>query len=124
MSYSEKYLKYKSKFLKLRSIVGGGENDPVWIMISTGTDWEVVEARDYQQKALNNYIDSGATEKKEYKPSEGVTFYIQKTDGSNLVNLYDFIREDGSVSRISRNKASLDNLLVETRGRRNRIMDF
>jgi hypothetical protein len=123
MSYSEKYLKYKSKFLKLRSIVGGGEDDEVWIMISTGTNWQVVKARDYQRKALNDYIDNNATGKKEYKPFEGVTFYIQKTDSSSSFNLYDFIREDGSVSIISRDKDSLDKLLGETMSRRDRIVD-
>ena len=52
MSYHNKYLKYKNKFINLKSQIGGDTNDPVWIIIDNAPidgnfTRSVFEARDY-----------------------------------------------------------------------------
>ena len=84
--------------------------------------WELYPARPYQEESLNNYIDNGYNERKEYKPCYDIKFWIKKFDeNTNNENtnsdFYYLEREDGSMSIISRNKEKLNNYI----GWRNRI---
>ena len=91
--------------------------DPtVFIIINNNniyTPFTVSPAYDYQEDALNDYIENHLHEPKKYNPQESIIFYIDKFDSSNLQgdysDFYSFIRDDGSKSTISKNKEKLSN---------------
>jgi len=107
MSFEFKYLKYKNKYLKLKNLLGGAPNDDVYILIDSGPPnrWVPMPARDYQKDALNKYIEGKNVEKINYKYENGsINFFIEP---HTTPELYTLIRQDGSTSKISRNKEKL-----------------
>ena len=86
-----------------------------FIMIQKETGQEVCPARPYQAKALNDYITNNRTGKhlyvNEYDPN--IKFHISKFDKSGLQGNYDdfytLIRENGTISPMSKNETKLRN---------------
>ena len=98
---------------------------PVFIMIDAKQCREVVSARDYQQIALNNYIDCGFQDTiVEYGTDTEVCFSIGKFEAKGLSgeynDVYSYIRADGSVFLISRNHDKLCGLC----GFLNRVIEY
>ena len=92
------------------------ENSKVFIMVDSNniyTPYNLVPAHDYQENALNDYIDNHIDGKKKYFPNCDIIFYIDKFDNTSLEgdysDFYNFIREDGTITTISRNKDKLTN---------------
>ena len=92
------------------------QESSVFIMIDTPTCRNVVDCRDYQQIALNNYIDSGFVDTVEYGTDTEVCFsispfdYVSKGLSGEYNDVYNYIRGDGSVYMISRNHKKLSAL--------------
>ncbi len=98
------------------NLQSNSENTKVFIMINNNDIYipnKVVSAYDYQENALNNYIDNKLDGQKKYIFNCDIIFYIDKFDSSNLKgeysDFYTFIREDGSKSILSKNKDKLSN---------------
>ena len=97
----------------------------VFIMIDEVDCRKVVDARDYQQIALNNYINNGFQNTiVEYGTDTEVCFSIGMFDKKGLSGEYDdvysYIREDGSELLISRNHDKLSGLC----GFLNRVTEY
>lgn len=100
-------------------------NTPVFIMIDADQCRKVVSAYDYQQIALNNYIDSDFKDiTVEYGTDTEVCFSIKNFDATGLSgeynDIYSYIKEDNSVYLISRNYNKLSSLC----GFLNRITEY
>ena len=86
-----------------------------FIMIDTPTYREVIEACDYQEIALNNYIENGYTEPVEYGTDTEECFTISKMDSvkysllGNYEDVYNYMKNDGleTLSFISINHTKL-----------------
>lgn len=97
----------------------------VYIMINATSCRKVVEAYDYQQIALNNYIDHGLVDLVEYGTDTEVCFSIGPFDykkaglSGEYDDVYNFIKEDATIFLISRNLEKLNGLC----GFINRIID-
>jgi len=92
------------------------QDSKVYIMIDANnihTTYKVVSAYDYQENALNDYINNNIDGQKKYNPNCDIIFYINKFDYSDFKgdysDFYSFIRENGTKSIISRNKDKLSN---------------
>lgn len=98
---------------------------PVYIMIDLDYGRKVVDARDYQQIALNNYIDNQYTETIEYGTDSEVCFTISKFDyvskglSGEYDDVFNYIKADGTTFLISRNHSRLSGLC----GFLNRVID-
>jgi len=97
----------------------------VYIMIDLDYGRKVVDARDYQQIAVNNYIDNCYSEVIEYGTDSEVCFSIgqfdYKTHGlsGEYDDVYNYIKADGTTFLISRNHSKLSGLC----GFLNRVID-
>jgi len=102
------------------------QESSVFIMIDTPTFRNVVDCCDYQQLALNNYIDCGFTDAVEYGTDTEVCFsisrfdYVSKGLSGEYNDVYNYIREDGTVDMISRNHKKLTALC----GFLNRVIEY
>lgn len=98
---------------------------PVYIMIDLDDGRIVVDARDYQQIALNNYINNRYTELIEYGTDSEVCFligqfdYVSKGLSGEYDDVFNYIKADGSTFLISRNHSKLSGLC----GFLNRVID-
>ncbi len=90
--------------------------NPVYIMINTETYRQVVLARDYQQIALNNFIELRSTEPVEFGTDTENCFYIgifdsiKKGLSGDYNDVYDYIKNDDTTFLISRNYSKLSKL--------------
>ena len=98
---------------------------PVYIMIDLDYGRKVVDARDYQQIALNNYIETCYSDAIEYGTDSEACFTISKFDyvskglSGEYDDVYNYNKPDGSVLLISRNHSRLSGLC----GFLNRVID-
>ena len=89
---------------------------PVYIMIDLDDGRIVVDARDYQQIALNDYINNCYLDAVEYGTDSEVCFTISKFDyvsmglSGEYNDVYNYNKQDGSVFLISRNHSKLSGL--------------
>jgi len=87
----------------------------VFIMVKSKnilSPFKTVSAYDYQQEALDDYIDNNIQVPKKYNPNNStLIFYINKFDSSNFngdySDFYIFVKEDESVYILSRNESKL-----------------
>ena len=102
------------------------EIQPTFIMILEEKGQRVYPARPYQAKALNDYITNNRKGKYLYINyiDSTIKFHISEFDKSELQgnydDLYNLIREDGTVSAMSRNENKLRNFA----GYINRIISY
>jgi len=100
--------------------------EPTFIMILEETGQRVYSARPYQDNALNDYITNNRKGKflyvNEYDPN--IKFHISEFDKSGLQDNYDdfysLIRENGTISPMSKNETKLRNFA----GYINRIITY
>lgn len=81
---------------------------------------QVVEAREYQQLALNDYIDNkiadDLADELAYEIDDNICFTIKKFDSisyglaGEYLDVYSFVKENGSIFLISRNFKKLSAL--------------
>jgi hypothetical protein len=85
---------------------------------------KIVPAYDYQELALNDYIDNQKTGRHQYIINTSMSFYIDNFNSTGLNNdysdFYSFIREDDTISIISRNEDKLRGFC----GFRNRLLSI
>ena len=104
--------------------------DKVYIMINdTNNGRKVVEARDYQQNALNDYINNkivdDLAEETKYEIDNNIYFTIKKFNSvsygltDNYLDVYCYVKENESMFLISRNFKKLSALC----GFLNRVID-
>jgi hypothetical protein len=96
----------------------------VYIMIDDNQYFKkVVDAYDYQTNALNDYIDNHEEGLETYNPLPDISFQIEKFKDINFQgdysDFYNFIKEDGTVNIISKNKEKLKAFC----GLRNRLIN-
>lgn len=96
------------------NVLEQSEYQKVYIMIDKNNTKCVLNAIDYQQNSLNDYINNNRTGAHQYKPLIGVSFHIESSDKCGLTgyypDVYRFIRDNGSSTFISRNKKILEGL--------------
>jgi hypothetical protein len=104
--------------------------DKVYIMIDAQDgSKQVVEAREYQQLALNDYIDNkivdDLADELKYEIDDNICFTIKKFDSikyglaGEYLDVYCYVKENGSIFLISRNFKKLSALC----GFLNRVID-
>ena len=102
------------------------ETQQAFIMIQEKTGQRVYPAKPYQAKALNDYITNNRKGKYLYINyiDSTIKFHISEFDKLNLQGNYDdfysLIREDGTISTMSRNENKLRNFT----GYINRIISY
>ena len=101
------------------------ENTTVYVMMPNENNRFVInDARDYQAESLNDYIESGETDEKQYSfHFETINFKIKKYKngkGDYDDDIYVFIRENNSLYYLSKNKNKLKALC----GFANRITSY
>ena len=101
-------------------------NTVVYIMIDTDTRRQVVVAKDYQQIALNNYIELGLTEPIEFGTDTEICFHIgifnsvKKGLSGEYSDVYEYIKDNNTIFLISKNYEKLSSLC----GFLNRVIDY
>ena len=100
-------------------------NTKVYIMIDNDNySKKVIPAYDYQEDALNDYIDNHKVGKNEYIINNSTKFYIDNFNSVGLFgdyyDFYSFISEYNSELIISRNLDKLNGFC----GFRNRLTSF
>ena len=97
----------------------------VFIMIDTANCRKVVDAYDYQQIALNNYIDNGFSDSVEYGTNDEACFILSRFDSTvcglsgEYTDLYQYTQNNIRFL-ISRNRSKLSGLC----GFLNRVTEY
>ena len=113
----------KKKYNKVKYPLGGSPSDPVYIAIREATQWKVNDARDYQQYALNEYIDNNTQGLKIFTINQNsIIFAIDKQPQTeDLYTYYSIDRTGNTIAcSISRNKEGL----LRSISLANRVADF